>query len=184
MNILIINGHQKTPHSSGKLNRTMVEEMKKFFSRKKKNQIKTTTVARGYNPELERKKFKWADVIIFQFPVFWFSVPAILQQYMQDVYAYGDFYKTEGKPYGQGGMLQGKAYMFSSTWNSPADSFGHDFWQGVPSPDHVLLHLHKAQQFVGLTMLPCFSCHNVVKDPQIKEYTTSLKRHLTTVFGR
>ena len=184
MKILIINGHQKTPFASGKLNRTLVDEMKKFFSRKKQNQIKTTTIMRGYVPELERKKFKWADVIIFQFPVFWFSAPAILQQYMQDVYAYGDFYKTEGKAYGQGGLLRGKAYMFSSTWNSPADAFGHDFWQGVSSPDFALVHLHKAQQFIGLTALPSFSCHNVVKDPQIKEYLTALKKHLTTVFGK
>ena len=103
---------------------------------------------------------------------------------MQDVYSYGDFYKTEGKPYGQGGLLQGKVYMFSSTWNSPADAFNHDFWMGIPSPDHVLIGLHKAQQFIGLIGVPCFSCHNVVKDPQIKEYTMALKKHLTTVFGK
>ena len=184
MNILIINGHQKTPFASGRLNRTMVLEMKKFFDRKKKNQIKTTVIQKGYKPELERKKFKWADVIIFQFPVFWFSVPALLQQYIQDVYSYVDFYKTEGKPYGQGGLLQGKKYMFSSTWNSPLEAFGHDFWEGVPSPDFALVHLHKAQQFVGLTALPCFSCHNVVKDPHIDEYLKSLKKHLTVVFGK
>ena len=148
MNILILHGHQKTPFASGKLNRTLVEEMKKFFSRKKKNQIKTTIVARGYKPETERKKFKWADVIIFQFPIFWFSAPAILHQYMQDVYAHGDFFKTEGKAYGQGGLLTGKAYMFSSTWNSPADAFGHDFWMGVPEPDFALVHLHKLLCFM------------------------------------
>ncbi len=184
MNILIINGHQKTPFASGKLNRTLIDEMKTFFSHKKKNQIKTTVIQRGYNPENERKKFKWADVIIFQFPIFWFSAPAFLHQYMQDVYSYGDFYKTEGKPYGQGGLLQGKSYMFSSTWNAPADAFNKDFLSGIPTPDNVLVHLHKAQQFIGLTMLPCFSCHNVVKDPQIKEYAQGLKKHLTRVFGK
>ncbi|MBR6231749.1 MAG: NAD(P)H-dependent oxidoreductase [Alphaproteobacteria bacterium] len=184
MNILIINGHQKTPFASGKLNRTLVDEMKKFFGRKKSNTVKTTIVARGYNPELECKKFKWADVIIYQFPIYWFSVPALLQQYMQDVYSYGSFYKTDGKPYGHGGLLQGKKYMFSSTWNSPAEAFGHDFWQGVPGPDFALVHLHKAQQFIGLSALPCFSCHNVVKDPQVKEYIASLKKHLRTVFGK
>ena len=182
MNILIINGHQKMPYASGKLNRTLVDEMKKFLARK--NKIKTTIIARGYNPELERKKFKWADVIIFQFPIFWFSVPAPLQQYMQDVYAYGDFYKTEGKSYGQGGLLQGKAYMFSSTWNSPADAFGRGFWKGVPSPDRVLIGLHKAQAFIGLKALPSFSCHNVVKEPKIREYVASLKKHLAAVFGK
>ena len=31
----------------------MADEIKKFFARKKKNQIKTTVVARGYNPETE-----------------------------------------------------------------------------------------------------------------------------------
>ena len=184
MNILIINGHQKTPFATGKLNRTLVAEMKKFFSRKRANKIKTTVIQRGYKAEIERKKFKWADVIIFQFPVFWSSVPALLQQYMQDVYAYGDFYKTEGKPYGHGGMLQGKKYMFSSTWNAPVESFGHDFWEGVPSPDYVFVGLHHAQKFIGLTALPCFSCHNVVKDPHINEYIKDLEKHLVAVFGK
>ena len=74
--------------------------------------------------------------------------------------------------------------MFSSTWNSPAEAFGRGFWKGVPNPDAALLHLHKAQAFVGLEMLPSFSCHNVVKDPQIKEYLVALRKHLTSVFGK
>ena len=184
MNILIINGHQKTDFASGKLNRTLVNEMKKFFGRKKSNKIKTTTIQRGYTPETESKKFKWADVIIYQFPVYWFSVPALFQQYMQDVYAYGRFYQTTDKPYGQGGLLQGKKYMFSSTWNAPINAFGNGFWKGIPNPDSALIHLHKAQQFIGLTALPCFSCHDVVKNPQIKEYLTNLKKHLIAVFGK
>ena len=184
MHILIIDAHQKTPFASGKLNRTLVDEMKKFFGRQKENVIKTTVVARGYTPENERKKFKWADVIIFQFPVFWFSVPAPMHQYMQDVYAYGEFYQTKDKPYGQGGLLQGRSYMFSSTWNSPAEAFGRGFWKGIMNPDAALVHLHKAQAFVGLKKLPSFSCHNVVKGPNVKEYLMGLKKHLTDVFSK
>lgn len=175
-NILIINGHQKTNFASGRLNRTLATEMKKILS--ENHRVKTTTVQKGYDVAQEQKKFLWADTIIFQYPVYWFGAPAILKQYIQDVYAYGIFYQTSQDGYGQGGLLKGKTYMLSTTWNAPKESFG----KFLPTIDEALVAMHQAQRFVGLKALPSFSCHNVIKNPQIEKYLADLHNHLKKVF--
>jgi modulator of drug activity B len=182
-NILIINGHQKTGSANGQLNKTLVAEMKKILKDELNHKVKITTVQKGYDVAEEQQKFMWADTIIFQFPVYWFGVPALMKQYMQDVYGYGVFYQASTDGYGHGGMLDGKTYMLSSTWNAPADAFGNGFWQDVQTPDTALVAMHKTQSFIGLKPLPSFSCHNVMKDPQMDEYLSQLRQHLITVFG-
>lgn len=177
-NILIINGHQKTPFAMGRLNRTLADEMKKYLT-EKGYRVKTTTVEKGYDVANEQKKFQWADTVIFQYPVFWFGAPAKLKQYMQDVYAYGIFYQMSDKGYGQGGLLRGKTYMLSTTWNAPKEAFG----KFLPTLDEALVAMHQSQSFVGMKQLPSFSCHNVVKNPQVEKYLADLHKHLKKVFG-
>ena len=176
-NILIINGHQKTPFATGRLNRTLAQEMKKYLT-EKGHKVKTTTVEKGYDVVQEQKKFMWADTIIFQYPVYWFGAPAILKQYIQDVYAYGIFYQTSQDGYGQGGLLKGKTYMLSTTWNAPKEAFG----KFLPTIDEALVAMHQAQSFVGMKALPSFSCHDVIKNPQIEKYLVDLDNHLKKVF--
>ncbi len=38
--------------------------------------------------EVEQEKLLWADAVIFQFPMWWFSMPAILKGWFERVYAY------------------------------------------------------------------------------------------------
>lgn len=181
-NILIIDGHQKYAFSEGKLSKTLVKEMKRVLS--EKHNIKTTVIEKGYDIKKEQEKFLWADTIIYQFPIFWFGVPAPLKQYMQDVFEYGIFFSGSDKGYGRGGLLNDKTYMFSTTWNSPLNAFGHDFWKDVDSPDAVLTALHHTQAFLGMKKLPSFSCHDVLKNPDIEAYISALERHLNLIFNQ
>ena len=41
---------------------------------------------------LEQDKLRWADALILQFPLWWFSMPAILKGWVDRVYAYGFAY--------------------------------------------------------------------------------------------
>jgi NAD(P)H dehydrogenase (quinone) len=40
----------------------------------------------------EQAKLRWADAVIFQFPLWWFSMPAIMKGWFDRVYAYGFAY--------------------------------------------------------------------------------------------
>ncbi|MBG9732944.1 NAD(P)H-dependent oxidoreductase [Paenibacillus alvei] len=175
-NILIINGHQQYRSAEGKLNNTLVENMIRVLS--PYNNVKTTVIQNGYHAEEEQQKFLWADVVIYQTPIYWFSVPGLLKTYMDEVYAYGTFF-TGADQYGTGGLLTDKTYMLSTTWNAPASAFEDktQFFEGN-SLDEALQHLHRIHKFLGMKPLKSFSCYDVVKNPNIKQYIANLEQHL------
>lgn len=178
-NILIIKAHQQYPIAKGELNLLMADSMEKFFNVHDCNVNKTDTSI-AYDKKQEQEKFLWADTVIFQFPVFWFTAPATLHQYIQDVYEYGVFYSSS-KEYGQGGLLKGKQYMFSTTWGASKDTFRAGLWEGCHTPDEVLLPLHKTQEYIGMSALPTFACLNVVQSNSVEKYKRALQEHLKEI---
>ncbi len=146
-------------------------------------EILTTVVEAGYDVAEEIAKFKQADAVIFQYPVYWFMMPSSLKRYIDEVYAYGEFFGFSPGPYGSGGLMTGKKFMLSTTWNAPEAPFGDPdgFLEGRSLAD-VLFPMRKSQEFCGLEELPLFSCHNVVKDPRFERDRDRYIQHLTTVF--
>jgi NAD(P)H dehydrogenase (quinone) len=74
-------------------------------------------------PEIaeEQRRLLWADVVILQFPIWWYGMPAILKGWIDRVYAYGFAYGVGphggpnwGKRFGEG-TLQGKRAMITMT---------------------------------------------------------------------
>jgi NAD(P)H dehydrogenase (quinone) len=69
----------------------------------------------------EQEKLLWADAVIFQFPLWWFSVPAILKGWVDRVFVYGFAYgvgRHEGEHWGERygeGRLAGRRAMLSLT---------------------------------------------------------------------
>ncbi len=180
MNILIINGYQKHEFSKGELNTALAN---KYYNKLRlSNDIQFSTLELGYTLQEERNKFFWADVVIFQFPIYWFNATAILKKYMDDVFEYEQFYSF-GEEYGLGGLLTEKKYLLSTTWNAPEDVFGKEnkFFEGK-SVDDILISVHKALQFCGMKPLPSFSIHNVVKKPNFEVFSNKLDNHIKSVF--
>lgn len=179
-NILIINGHQTYPHSQGELNETIFNRIVEKLS--SKYQIKTTRVDDGYLVEEEQDKFQWADCIIYQTPIYWFSVPGKLKTYFDQVYKSGIFFK-KGEQYGQGGLFKDKRYMFSTTWSAPEDQFATHagFFEGK-NVDEALFHLHRTQAYLGMRPFKSFAIHNVVKNPELPTYLSKLDDHLEEFF--
>lgn len=69
----------------------------------------------------EQRKLLWADAVILQFPLWWFSMPAILKGWFERVYAYGFAYgvgphggERWGDRYGDG-TLRGRRALVSVT---------------------------------------------------------------------
>lgn len=91
----------------------------------------------------------------------------------------------DNKKYGSGGLLQGKTYMLSVTWNAPVEAFTdpEQFFHGV-GVDGVYLPIHKANQFLGMEPLPTFMCNDVIKQPDIAGDIARYRQHLTTQFLR
>lgn len=182
--VLLINGHEPFAFAEGRYNQTMFDEIENQL--KNDFEITKTIIKDGYEPEKEQQKFKDADVIIFQFPSYWFSAPAMMKKYIDTVYAYGVFFGMgeEGGEYGySNGMMNGKKYMFSITANSPENAYNageKSFLEGK-SLDEAFFHLHKTNQFCGMEALESFGAFNVIKDPQPEKDLARLKEHIAKI---
>ena len=147
-------------------------------------EVLTTVVDDGYDVAEEIAKFKKADAVIYQYPVYWFMMPSALKRYMDEVYAYGEFFAFTDGPYGSGGLMKGTTFMLSTTWNAPSDAFDDPagFFEGR-SVEDVLLPMRKDQAYCGLEELPHFSCHDIIKNPDFEADRDRYIRHLTRVFA-
>ncbi len=87
------------------------------------------------------------------------------------------------KKYGSGGLMNGKKYMLSTTWNAPLEAFEDSvqFFEGK-GVDGVFMWMHKAFQFFGMEPLPTFSCHDVLKDADFEGDMKRLQEHLAKSF--
>ncbi len=190
-NVLLINGHQFWEISKGKLNKSLVEFAEKVLTAKGYS-VRTTHVDDPYDAKEEVAKFVWADFVIFQTPVYWFSIPGGFKRYIDEVYmaGYGVMFDDDGRTrsdpdrkYGSGGLLQGTKYMLSTTWNAPLEAFEDEnqIFEGR-DVDEVFFYFHKAQQFVGMEHLPAFACYDVLKNPNIEVDFQRYEEHLNTLF--
>ena len=71
--------------------------------------------------EEEQQKVEWCDLMIWQFPLWWFSVPAILKGWVDRVFAMGRFYKN-GSIY-ENGIFRGKKALLSLTTGGPEANY-------------------------------------------------------------
>ena len=191
-NILILNGGKNFGHSKGGLNETMTAVAEQHFIGLK-HDVKVTAIDNGYDIESEIEKWLWADVIIQQTPAWWMGVPWTVKKYIDEVFTvgHGHLYQSDGRSrqnteskYGSGGLLQGKEYMLSVTWNAPEEAFNdpQQFFEGA-GVDAVYIAMHKAHQFLGMTPLQTFMSNDVIKNPSIDHDIKRYKDHLTTLFG-
>ena len=173
-NVLIINGHQYYEGiAEGKLTKIFIDAANDFF---KSNgfSVKNSVVESSYDIGEEVEKFAWADYILFQHPVFWMGVPWITKKYIDEIFSAGFqrvTYQSDGrsskdpsKRYGSGGLMQGKKYMLSLTYNCPATEFGNKegFFDGL-TLDEANVAVHKTFQFCGAKPLESYAIHDVFK---------------------
>ncbi|XP_074204130.1 ribosyldihydronicotinamide dehydrogenase [quinone] isoform X2 [Camelus bactrianus] len=69
----------------------------------------------------EQKKVQEADLVIFQFPLYWFSVPAILKGWMDRVLCQGFAFDLPG--FYDDGFLKGKSAILSLTTGGTAEMY-------------------------------------------------------------
>lgn len=191
-NILIINGAKTFAHSNGRLNNTFVSIAQEHLESQGFN-VQVTIADHDYDPKEEVQKYLWADVIIYQMPGWWMGEPWTVKKYIDDVFTEGQglLYANDGrtrsdpnKKYGSGGLIQGKKYMLSLTWNAPAEAFSdpQQFFHGT-GVDNVYMHFHKANQFLGMESLPTFIVHDVIKNSDIQSYINEYQQHLSRLFN-
>jgi NAD(P)H dehydrogenase (quinone) len=119
--------------------------------------------AKALTPDVlaEQEKLLWADMLILQFPLWWFTMPAILKGWVDRVFSYGFAYgvgehndRHWGDRYGEG-TFAGKRAMVITTvggWEP------HYSPRGINGPiDDLLFPIHHGILFYpGYSVLPPF----------------------------
>ncbi len=106
----------------------------------------------------ELAKLQRADLLILQFPLWWFGLPAILKGWIDRVFLSGVVYNRTSL-YEQG-KLKGKRAMACVTTGGPAGAFGPDSLNG--DIRDILAPLHRGVlAFTGMTVLPPFVNYHV-----------------------
>lgn len=109
----------------------------------------------------EQDKLRWADLVLFQFPMWWFSMPAILKGWFERVYAYGFAYGVGehsearwGERYGEG-SFKGKRAMLVVSTGGWAEHYSERGINGAI--DDVLFPIQHGMLFYpGFDVLPPF----------------------------
>ncbi|HEY0826675.1 MAG TPA: NAD(P)H-dependent oxidoreductase [Bacilli bacterium] len=129
----------------------------------------------------ELEKLKWADFVLFQFPLWWFSMPAILKGWVDRVFAMGSIYGAGIGAYDTGG-LKGKKSMLSITTGGPELMYSPhgkngDIHENILFPIH-----HGILYFSGMDVLPPFIAYSVARDPAKREqYIIDFKKRLLSI---
>jgi NAD(P)H dehydrogenase (quinone) len=114
----------------------------------------------------EQEKLLWADAVVMQFPLYWYSMPAIMKGWVERVYAYTFAYgigehseKRWGDRFGEGKMAGKRAMLLVTAggWES------HYSPRGVNGPmDDLLFPIqHGILYYPGFDVLPPFVAYKI-----------------------
>lgn len=107
----------------------------------------------------EIKKIEWANHIFFQFPLWWFSVPAILKGWFDRILIKGFAYDA-GKIFSEG-LLKNKTSSCIVTTQSTEAAYQENGLHQATIHD-FLFHIHHTLRFVGLKTLDPFIEYGVI----------------------
>jgi NAD(P)H dehydrogenase (quinone) len=114
----------------------------------------------GLAPDLaaELAKLQRAELLILQFPLWWFGLPAILKGWIDRVFISGVVYGRSDLY--ERGRLKGKRAMVCTTTGGPPGAFGPNSLNGEILD--ILAPLHRGVlAFTGMTVLPPFVNYHV-----------------------
>ncbi|MFE9251562.1 NAD(P)H-dependent oxidoreductase [Streptomyces sp. NPDC007088] len=131
----------------------------------------------------EQRKVLDADLVVLHFPLWWFTVPAILKGWIDRVFTY-DFAYGAGTPRYGAGPFAGRRALVATTVGGRA---GHYTARGVNGPlDDLLFPLHHGVlHFTGFDVLPPFAEHSAVHldERRYAGIVERYRRRLATVFS-
>lgn len=126
----------------------------------------------------EMDKLEWCDTLIFNFPLWWFGLPAILKGWVDRVFAMGLVYGA-GKGVYDNGTYKNKTAFLTITTGGPEIAYGKSGKNG--DLETILYPIqHGMLYFTGMTVLPpfiCFSPARITDDErkqQLESYSTYL----------
>ncbi|EGA65819.1 NAD(P)H-dependent oxidoreductase [Vibrio brasiliensis] len=118
------------------------------------------------NIDLEQQRLLEHDVIIFQFPLYWYSTPAMLKEWQDLVLEYGFAYGQEGT------ALHGKVFFCSLSAGGKAEAYQTDGYNHFTIREilHPLEQMAKMTGMQYLAPLSLFSARTARDDGRVASH--------------
>ena len=136
----------------------------------------------GFVPELqaEMDKVAWCDILIFQFPIWWLGLPAILKGWVDRVFAVGRAYG--GGRWFDGGVFAGKRAMCALTVGGLEPVYSK---VGVYAPiEQILFPVHRGIfGFTGFSVIEPFVVYgpNRITEEERRSYLDRYRRRVLSL---
>lgn len=154
MNTLVLVFHPHL-HDGSRINRTLAETAAAAPSVTVRDEYALYPDFR-IDAEAEQEALLAADRVVWQFPMYWYSSPALLKQWEDTVLRHGWAYGTGGD------KLHGKELMAAVSVGGSSDKYRHDGEFGVIVPE-LLKPLEATAKHIGMTWLEPFTIHSTMK---------------------
>ena len=180
-NVLVINGHPDFAHSTA--NAAILEHFKTLVPDAVIRFVEKTVKAGTDYVAAEQKALRWADVVVWQFPVYWYSVPAKMKQWIDDVLAYGFAYGTGGT------ALHGKKLVVSVTTGGAENEYTPEGAEHYTLKD-FLVQFHQTAMFCGMQYLEPVVSYGMLVIPGVTsekaktDVLAKARRHAETLAER
>lgn len=122
----------------------------------------------------EMDRILWADIVILQFPLWWFGMPAILKGWMDRVFVYGGLYS--GSQRHDKGPCRGKQALMSVTTGSSEAACSFSGREG--DTRLMLWPCLYSLRYLGFSVIEPFVLHGV-RGGLEGEAAASLRQHLS-----
>ena len=117
-NTLVISGH--TDLSASVANKTILETIAQRLPQAEIVRLDSLYPDFKIDAQAEQQRLLKADVIVLQFPVFWYSAPSLLERWMEETFRHGFSHGSTGD------KLKGKKLVLSFTTGAPAEMYSHE----------------------------------------------------------
>jgi len=155
---LIVLAHPNIENSVG--NKTVINAVKDL----KNVSVRDLTVLYpdfNIDVKAEQEAMAQADLIILQYPIYWYNMPPILKQWFDKVLTYGF-------AFGEGSKVTGKSIMASVTVGSPEKSYPEG------EMERLLIAIKASANFCKLNYLPNVASYGIYSSPNQDEASKSL----------
>lgn len=167
--IVIISGHT---HLAGSIaNKTIIETLANRLPEAEIVKLDELYPDFRIDIETEQQRLLKADIVVLQFPLFWYSAPSILERWMEETFQHGFSHGRTGD------KLKGKKLILSFTTGAPEEAYSHTGVMGNTLDEFLACFratCRLTQMAFGGTVYTCGVSYGNRTSPELIEHQQTL----------
>lgn len=156
--VLLVSGHPDLEASH--TNRVIIEKLVAQMPEVSVRRLDRLYPDYRIDVAVEQQALLDADVVVLQFPFYWYSVPALMKKWIDDVFSYGFAYGSTGD------KLHGKDLLLSITIGGPEEAYS-PLGSNHFSPQQLLRPLEQTAYLSGMRFGTPVVTHRMVYIPGV-----------------